>query len=143
MNSVKALHKRIDKLETVFLFNSEKLFYETLSDDDITKLIHCFTKEELKDIQEIQDKEEMNDFIERKYNTYKELMKHIFVNEQELFNYKDEINFYVKYSLSLSKSDQSRLRDPNSKVSNRFIELLLNRRRKKRGFTNGEHQYSN
>lgn len=142
MRSIKTLSKRIEKLETVFLFKPEKLFYETLSDEDITKLLHCCTKDELMEIQEILSEYDMNEFIERCYMNYKDLMNDVFTSDQELKNQIEDQNFYIKYSLSLSKSDQLKLKDHNSKVSKRFEELLLNRR-KKRGISNADIQLRN
>jgi len=142
MRSIKTLHKRIEKLETVFLFKPEKLFYETLSREDFTKLLRCITDVELNIIHEIQDEYAMNEFIEQYYLKYKDVMNDVFTTEQELLNYMDEVDFYVKYSLSLSKSDQLKLRDYNSKVSKRFEELLKTKR-KKRGLSNAEQQYRN
>lgn len=142
MNSIKTLYRRIEKLETVFLFKPEKLFYETLSNEDIAKLLHCFAKDELKEIQLIQDEYEMNEFIERCYNNYKDLMNDVFATDQELKDYIDDSDFYVKYSFSLNKSDQLKLKDYNSKVSKRFEKLLINRR-KKRGLSNAGFQLAN
>lgn len=137
MKHIKALHNRIEKIENILLFKGEAKFYEKLSNENITKLFFCLTKDELQRvITEPDDVVEI--LIEDYYNKYSNVMDDIFPSDHQLKLAIDEIDFTVKYINSLSKFEKLRLQQNDPKALNKLSELIKHKRNKK-----GLNSYAN
>ncbi len=137
MRNIKALHNRIEKIENILLFKGEPKFYEKLSNENITKLFFCLTKDELQRvITEPDDVVEI--LIEDYYNKYSDIMDDIFPSDQQLRLAIDEIDFTVNYMNSLTRIEKLRLQQNDPKALNKLSELIKHKRNKK-----GLNSYAN
>lgn len=140
MRAIKTLSKRIERIENVFLFRGVPKFYEKLSEEDITKLLFCLSKDEMQRI--INEPDDVAEIlIEEYYNKYSDLMNDIFPDHQQLRLAMDEIDFTVKYMNSLTRTEKLRLQQSDPKALNKLTELIKLRRNKK-GLSYGNNYLS-